>query len=317
MHANNILKFLFWNAQSITSKTKQIQLEHILEIEKIDICLLVETFLKPQHTFQLKNFIVYRNDRLSHAHGGVAIAIRNNISHKSRSPFNTSFIENIAIEIKINNVPTCITAAYSPKYSSHFANDIDILTAQDIQYMVFGNFNAKHTSWNCNSNNKSGNLLFGAQQISQFMIFYPPDHTHFPHSGQTPSTIDLVLSNVNFAFDITTNTNQMSSDHTPIVCSTFSELELTHKVVFDYQKADWNKFRQTFDRSIAQIPVPISIEQIDNAIDEFTSMLVNARSNSIPTKSFHSKSILSADTKQNDSTQKYSKTPMETLSHFP
>lgn len=145
--------------------------------------------------------------------------------------------------------------------------------------MVFGDFNAKHTSWNCNINNKSGNLLL-------------PDHTHFPHSGQTPSTIDLVLSNVNFAFDITTNTNQMSSDHTPIVCSTFSELELTHKVVFDYQKADWNKFRQTIDHSIAQIPVPISIEQIDNAIDEFTSMLVNARSNSFPTKSFHSKSKL-------------------------
>lgn len=120
MHVNNVLKILFWNAQSITNKPKQIQLEHILESDKIDICLLVETFLKPHHTLQLKNYIVYRNDRLTHAHGGVAIAIRNNIAHKYRSPFNTSFIENVAIEIKINNVPTCITAAYCPKYSLHF-----------------------------------------------------------------------------------------------------------------------------------------------------------------------------------------------------
>lgn len=82
MHANNILKFLFWNAQSITSKTKQIQLEHILEIEKIDICLLVETFLKPQHTFQLKNFIVIGTTDL-HTHTEVLLSLFATTSHTS------------------------------------------------------------------------------------------------------------------------------------------------------------------------------------------------------------------------------------------
>lgn len=273
---------MLWNAQSITNKATQKQLEHILDSQKIDILLLVETFLKPQHSFHLKNYTVYRNDRLSYAHGGVAIAIRNGIVHKVRAPFNTGTIENIAIETKINNQLTCIVVAYSPKYSIDFANDIDILSSTNMQYLIFGDFNAKHTSWNCSNNNKSGNILFGAQQVSHFMVYHPPNHTHYPHSGQTPSTIDLVLSNVNFAFNIFTHPNQISSDHTPVICCTLGEFEETHKEMFNYHEADWNKFRRFIDNNVTEIPVPVSIENIDNAIEDFTSMVLNARTNSIP-----------------------------------
>lgn len=62
---NHRPKFMFWNAQSITNEAKQTQLEYILESEHIDVLLLVETCLKPQHTFQINNFTVYRNDRLT------------------------------------------------------------------------------------------------------------------------------------------------------------------------------------------------------------------------------------------------------------
>lgn len=164
MPAINQPKFLFWNAQSITNKSKLAQLDYILQSERIDILLLVETFLKPPHSFKLNNFIVYRNDRLTHPHGGVAIAVRDGISHKIRMPFNTSSIENITIEVLINNIPTCITAAYSPKYSIHFANDIQALTSLNTQFLLFGDFNAKHTSWNCKNNNRAGNSLFSTQQ---------------------------------------------------------------------------------------------------------------------------------------------------------
>lgn len=103
-----MMKIMYWNAQSITNKSKQIQLQFLLETERIDILLIAETFLKPHHAFQINNFIVYRNDRITHGHGGVAIAIRNTIKHKVRSPFDTESTENIAIEVNINNVPTCL-----------------------------------------------------------------------------------------------------------------------------------------------------------------------------------------------------------------
>lgn len=182
MNAINELKIMFWNAQGITTLSKQLQLEFFIEREKIDILLLAETFLTPNHSFQLKNYTIHRNDRLANAHGGVAIAVRNTISYNSRLPFDTMSIENIAIVLSIN-----------PKQTIHFANDIKVLTSTNKQFLIFGDLNAKHTSWNCNINNRLGNLLFNAQQENPFMIFYTNQHTHYSHSGQTPSTIDLLI----------------------------------------------------------------------------------------------------------------------------
>lgn len=193
---------MFWNAQGISNKTKQTQLGLLLGEKSIDICLLAETFLKSHHSFSMRNFIIYRNDRTHQAHGGVALAIRKTIKHKTISPFPTSHIENIAIEVKINNVPTLIISAYSPKFSSHFTNDMHILSSHKNPFLLFGDFNAKHNTWNCNNNNNAGVKLYSMQQLSQFMIFHTPVHTHYPHSGQTPSTIDLLITNVNFTFDL-------------------------------------------------------------------------------------------------------------------
>lgn len=298
MPASKSMKIMFWNAQSITNKSKQIQLEHLLETERIDIALLAETFLKTQHTFNMKNFAIYRNDRLTHAHGGVAIAVRKSITHKVRSPFNTAFIENTAIEININNVPTCITTAYSPKYSSHFANDIQTLTSLNTQFLLFGDFNAKHTAWNCNKNNKAGTSLHTTHQLSQFLIHHTPEHTHYPHSGQTPSTIDLLLSNANFAFDLSALTSHSLSDHSPIVCEFNCSIETTKQIFFDYKTADWKKFRQYIDHNIDEIREPSIVSEIDYALDHFTSLIVKARTISVNVMQNSNKPQISHETKQ-------------------
>lgn len=156
MHANKNLRIVFWNAQNINNIIKKLSLESFLETDKVDILLLAETFLKPQHRFQIKNFIVYRNDRLHQGHGGVAIAIRATITHKLLTPINTQHIETISIKIDVNNKPLRITTAYSPRASIHFRNDIQKLTTSDEQFMIFGDFNAQHPSWNCQNTNTSG-----------------------------------------------------------------------------------------------------------------------------------------------------------------
>lgn len=250
---------MFWNAQGITTNSKQLQLELLLKKECINIILLAETFLKPHHSFNMRNFIVYRNDRTHQAHGGVAIAIRKNIAHKFRSPFNTSYIENIAIEVNINNVSTCITAAYSPKFSSRFGNDIAALTSHNTQFLLFADFNAKLTDWNCNNNNREGMSLHNSLQLSQFMVYHTPEYTHYPHSGQTPSTIDLLLANVNFPFDLSALTSHTSSDHAPIVCEFNREFETIHQVFFDYKNADWSKFHRYIEQNINEFRIPIGI----------------------------------------------------------
>lgn len=290
MPAHNSPKIMFWNAQSITNKAKQIQLNHMLDSECIDLALIAESFLKPPHPFHIPNFTVYRNDRIHQPHGGVAIAIRNTIEHKICSPFNTQHIENIAIEIKINNTPTYIIAAYSPKYSIHLANDIQLLTPTNSQFMLFADLNAKHTSWNCNNNNKSGNILFNMQQTSQFMIFHTSDFTHYPHSGQTPSTIDFLLTNVNFAFDISVHENHMTSDHAPIICNANGSITHTHKIVYDFRKANWSRYQQLIHNAITDYQIPSTKNGLNDAIVRFTNAILSARSDSIPRKTNRSMS---------------------------
>lgn len=186
---------MFWNAQSIANQLKQRELELFITNEKIDIILLAETFLNSDNDFSLKNFYVYRNDRQSHA-GGVAIAIRHDIEHKLLPTTNTVIIENISIEVNISNTPTIITSAYSPRYTTDFKSDMLLLTSHvTTPFILLGDFNAKHTSWNCNNNNAAGKSLFTLQQSEQFMVFHPTEHTHYPHSGATPSTIDLMVTN--------------------------------------------------------------------------------------------------------------------------
>lgn len=289
---------MLWNSQSINSIPKQQMLTHTLHTEQIDIVILVETFLKPTHSLNINNYIIYRNDRHTQAHGGVAIAIRDSITHKHIAPATTNTIENAAIELSINNTPTVIIAAYSPKYTQQFDNDIQALTSTNKQFMIFGDLNAKHISWNCNVNNTAGSKLFTLQQTNDFLIFHTADHTHFPHSGQTPSTIDLLLSNVNFAFDLSTHTDQMSSDHVPVICSMFGNVNTVNKKHFDYSKADWRKYRCIIDHSINNLLPPTSINDIDSMTGNFTNIILNAREKCVPTKKINHKPQIAEFTKQ-------------------
>lgn len=178
---------MFWNAQGIVSTLKKVQLEILAAQQKIDIILLCETFLNTHNEFSLRNYKVYRHDRATHG-GGVAIAVKEHIKHTIFPIAKTKSIENISIELSIANSSTIVTAAYSPKYVPQFANDIKILTSNNHPFILLGDLNAEHVTWNCNNNNTAGNALFALQLIEPFLIFNTNEHTHYPHSGASPST---------------------------------------------------------------------------------------------------------------------------------
>lgn len=247
MPANKPMKIIFWNAQSINNTTKQSLIEPFLASNNVDILLLAETFLKPKNRFEMKNFTVHRHDRLNQGHGGVAIAIRSSIKHKLISSLNTQHIESLAIEIEVNQKPLRIIVAYNPRASTQFKSDLQKLTSTDDEYMIFGDFNAHHTAWNCKNTNTSGKTLFELQQNSQFVIFNTDEHTHYPHSGQTPSTIDLLLSNSSINFNLATHHDHFMSDHAPIICTTNTNIHHTQQQFFDYARANWNRYRRIID----------------------------------------------------------------------
>lgn len=141
-------QIMHWNAQGITSPSAIVELEQFVNEKEIDIFLINETFLNPPHKFNMNNYKIYREDRLSHG-GGVMIGIKRNIPHQRITKFATKTIENVSIEINVNNLPLRITSAYCPKFTNHFYNDLEIITTTGTDFFIFGDFNAHHTNWHC------------------------------------------------------------------------------------------------------------------------------------------------------------------------
>lgn len=298
MPAHKQLKIVFWNAQSINNTTKKRLIELFLDSEQVDILLLAETFLKPHIPFQIKNFTVYRNDRIQQGHGGVAIAIRSCIDHKLVSPMNTQHIETLSIEIKVNSEPIKISVAYNPKASIHFKSDLIKMTNTNEKFMIFGDFNAHHPSWNCQNTNTLGKSLFEHQQNSDFIIYNTADHTHFPHSGRTPSTLDLLLSNSSINFNLCIHNDHFSSDHAPIICSTSSIIQHTQQKIFDYAKANWKRYRCIINEKINELPTPNTTAEIDIAFEQFTELIQTSKIACVPVKSSKHFSPITDNTKK-------------------
>ncbi len=247
----NKLKLLQWNAQGATTQTVITQLEHVLHEEDIDLAAVSETFLMTNHNIRLNGYAVYRNDRPTHG-GGVLLAIKKNIEHKRLQNYNTAVAENISLEVKIDRVPVTFTSAYVPKYTSSFTKDIYKLTPKSRNFVVLGDFNAKHVGWNCLANNRAGNVLFNMLHKADFVMHHPETFTHHPHCGSTPSVIDFALSNSPIIYShVYTLDGALPSDHNPVIFHIEgTPPETLPNARPNYKKADWVKFANVMENQL-------------------------------------------------------------------
>lgn len=66
------IKIFQWNAYGILNKKHELQNFS----QDYDIIIIVESFLKPNKNFILKDFAIIRNDRLTNKKGGICICIK-------------------------------------------------------------------------------------------------------------------------------------------------------------------------------------------------------------------------------------------------
>lgn len=264
------------------------QLELFMHQEQIDIAMINETFFKDHHKAHLGGYKLHRKDRSDTPKGGVSIAVKNSVKHSLLPPYNTKKIENISVSVNINRRNVIFTSAYSPKYYNSFESDIKKLTPFNKEFIVFGDFNARSTAWNCNRNNKAGNILYNLQLRSNLFICHPPMPTHYPHSGTTPSTIDIMLSNsALFISPLTAHVDQLKSDHAPVTC--FIDADTVDKTISkkpDYRRANWTNYEEylnsridlnaDFDSSV------VNKSTVDVAIEKLTSLILEARDEAVP-----------------------------------
>lgn len=288
------LSIICWNSQGIRNKI--VEFLHFLNQNNIDIALISESWLKPEHTMLLPGYKTYRNDRIGRNGGGVVIAVRENVPHSLLPCLNTKAIESISVEIRGTRSFLTLIAAYFPGTSltkdkmNQYRTDLKILTSRKNSYLICGDLNAKHRSWNCTRANQAGTILFNEMCMRDFIIQFPPSPTYFPHQKQrtSPSTLDILITNgLCDIYEIHT-VHALSSDHLPVAAKIDIGVSRSRnrKETQCFSKANWRFFRSCLDRSLNlddTDPMKLqSIQQIDNCINNFTTKFLQAENAAVP-----------------------------------
>ncbi|GFX21847.1 RNA-directed DNA polymerase from mobile element jockey [Trichonephila clavipes] len=121
-----------------------------------------------------------------------------------------------------------ITSIYVPPRSDNhlFTQDLETILQINSNCVIFGDFNATHSAWNCSHNSTRGTQLITFADNTNLEIAFPDSHTRYGYNSS--NTLDFAeISNFNFPYTIE-SISELSSDHNPVMLS-FNLTSSIHK----------------------------------------------------------------------------------------
>ena len=237
------------NCRSVLNKLWYI--EHMLPTWNSDILFLSETWLRPHTTtsthLALPNFSLHRRDRPHREHGGLLVYTSSDLCAIHRPDLEHPDIECITIQITLQrNTKHFLFACYRPPaqppdmFFNHLSGLLDAASKESPHLTILGDFNAKHTSWDYQTN-YAGNLLF--QLMLDFGLSQCVDTpTRYSDDLHSCSTIDLyATTRPDLITDV--NVSDPISDHCCVSVSIAhpSTASSDKAVTFvDFAHADWS-----------------------------------------------------------------------------
>ncbi|GFT18650.1 putative RNA-directed DNA polymerase from transposon BS [Trichonephila clavipes] len=160
-----------------------------------DLFLIQETHLRPEYSFNIPNYICYRNDRTGPTRGVEATLVA--LTPSDQEPF----------------LVASIYAPPGPNYRNLGA-DLDGIFNIFKSAFLAGDYNAKHTSWGCNYSDPRGNYLLRYITNNNLDLIAPPTPTRY--GTDSASTLDYALIK-NLIWPCTADSiPELSSDHNPV-----------------------------------------------------------------------------------------------------
>ena len=197
--------------------------------QSFDILALCETWLDDSHLDSelfLNDYICIRSERSnSSQHGGVLIAVKNNIEYNNIDLSSSTAFPNCCASILVqSNNPFVLCLIYNPPHDSIYRwapeilqDLIHFIMSKAIPYpvMFLGDFNLSHTTWNdlSSTNDYESTLVdvIVAHGLSQ-LIDFPTTNSKILDLCLTNQP-ELVVSILVAHFD---QSNLFPSDHKPI-----------------------------------------------------------------------------------------------------
>ncbi|GFW30192.1 nucleic-acid-binding protein from transposon X-element [Trichonephila clavipes] len=187
--------------------------------------------------------------------------------------------ENSSVILQLgNNSKITVACIYRPPHGSINTTELDAILSHSNKAFLFGDFNARHPSWNPGRANSNGNILCNWAVGSALDILAPDTPTHF-NSRHSNAILDIGFA-VNLSHTEIFTINTLSSDHNPVIFD-FVTNNVLPPILRTLKTTNWIKFQEIIYHTIPGNP---RIDDLDLAVQNFTSNISNAISASTSTR---------------------------------
>ncbi|GFT61575.1 probable RNA-directed DNA polymerase from transposon X-element [Trichonephila clavipes] len=177
-----------------------------------------------------------------------------------------------------NNSKITVACIYRPPHGSINTTELDAILNHSNKAFLFGDFNARHPSWNPGRANTNGNILCNWAVGSALDILAPDTPTHF-NSRHSNAILDIGFA-VNLSHTEVFTINTLSSDHNPVIFD-FVTNNVLPPILRTLKTTNWIKFQEIIYHTIPGNPW---IDNLNLAVQNFTSNISNGISASTSTR---------------------------------
>ncbi|GFU90848.1 probable RNA-directed DNA polymerase from transposon X-element [Trichonephila clavipes] len=175
-----------WNANGLKSNLEELK-DCIIDYNP-DVIGIQETHLRPADRVSIPNYTCHRSDRTTHRGGGTVLFVKNSIRHHAILNVSNTF-ENSSVILQLgNNSKITVACIYRPPHGSINTTELDAILNHSNKAFLFGDFNARHLSWNPGRANTNGFAVI----LSHTEVFT----INTLSSDHNPVIFDFVTNNV-------------------------------------------------------------------------------------------------------------------------
>lgn len=277
---------MLWNANGLLKHKSE--LEVIINLEKIDICLISETHCTKRSKIQIQGFEIYQSLHPSNTpRGGSAIIISKHLKHHLCQSIEIDEFQATTVNVELKTKSLLITALYSPPRSNIKCENYSKLfqTFGKKAFLIGGDFNAKNTYWGSRLTNTKGRELYKAIKLQKCEAISTGKPTYWPSdTAKLPDLIDFfIFKKLSRNYMEITDSLDLSSDHSPILLTLHEQIiqKETNPLLCNIH-TDWNLFKTELENKQLNFEEPLNAEQLDNQVLNITTIIQEAAWKSTP-----------------------------------
>ncbi|KAI5697503.1 hypothetical protein M8J75_011494 [Diaphorina citri] len=189
-----------------------------------------------------------------------------------------------ATSIKVESLPFSIilAAVYCPPGRSVLSQDFtNLFNLFGTNFIVGGDWNAKHTFWGSRLISPKGRALYSATRAGSFKFLTTGEPTHWPTDpAKRPDVIDFFVT-CGLANNYThiERRDELSSDHSPLVLTLSSTVIIKPKPPrLTTHKTNWDAFKYYIEENVNLNLSLKTPDDVDNAAQYLTTIIQKAAS---------------------------------------